>query len=213
MTSRDGSAKSWWQMVNLKVDKDSMAGAKIMLAAVGRSADPIIYRAINKSMAKGQTRAVSKISRVVNLTATRIRKDFKQHKAFSGRLSGTLLAEGKPVGFMSFSGTKELKTGGVSVKIRKDRPRFRMVHAFIARGRGGKHQVFEREDWYGRPWKPGYPYAKMPKSYRLGLDRLSAIAIEDYYKDNRIYNDVQLYCSQVLEEETLRQIEFELTKI
>lgn len=200
-------------MVNLKVDKDQLTGAKLMLAAVGRSVDPIIYRAINKTIDKGQTKAVGRIYQVVNLTKTRIRKDFKKYKAYSRRLKGSLIAEGKPVGFMSFQGTKKLARGGVSVKIRRDKPRFKMSHAFIAVGRGGKEQVFEREDWYGRPFRPGYPYAKMPKSYRLGLDRLSAIAIEDYYKDNRIYNDVQLYCSQTLSEETLKQIDFELSKI
>ena len=58
-------------MVNLKVDTDSIAGAKAMLALVGRSVDPIIYRSINKSIDNTQTKAVDKIYAVLNLTKTR----------------------------------------------------------------------------------------------------------------------------------------------
>ena len=200
-------------MVSHKIDKDQLREVQMILASVGKSVDPIIYRSINKTIDRGQTKAISSIYKIVNLTKTRIRKDFKKYKAFSKRLSGKLLAEGKPVGFMSFSGTKELARGGVSVKIRRDKPRFKMSHAFIGKGVGGQEQVFEREDWWGRPFRPGYPYANMPKSHRMPLDRLSAIAIEDYFADDRMYKPVQEFCSQFLSDETLRQIEFELSKL
>lgn len=78
-------------MVNLKVDKDTLAGAKLMLAAVGRSVDPIIYRAINKSIDNSQTKAVDEIYDVLFLTKTRIRKDFSKLKAYSKKLSGSCL--------------------------------------------------------------------------------------------------------------------------
>jgi hypothetical protein len=200
-------------MVNLEVDQGQLAGAKLMLAAVGKSADPIIYRSINKTIDNTQTKAVSLIYNVLNLTKTRIRKDFKKVRAYRSRLSGQLLAEGLPVGFMSFSGTRELKAGkGVSVKLKRTGSRKYFRHAFIAEAKGTKH-VFERESWGKARWKPGYPYAKMPKSYRFGLDRLSGVSIEDYYKDDRIYKTVLFFGGDRLVINMESQIDFELSKI
>ena len=200
-------------MVNLKIDQGQLNSAKLMLAAVGKSADPIIYRSINKSIDNTQVKAVDLIYKVLNLTKTRIKKDFTKYKAYSKKLSGQLLAAGLPVGFMSFSGTNQLKSGGVSYKIKRIGTRQKMKHAFIARGRGGKEQVFEREKWKGRPWIRGYPYWKMPDDYRLGLDRLAAVAIEDYYKDPRIFDPVQLYAAFRLQVNMESQIDFELSKL
>lgn len=200
-------------MVNLKVDKDTLAGAKLMLAAVGKSIDPIIYRAINKSIDNSQTKAVDEIYDVLFLTKTRIRKDFRKLKAYSKKLSGQLLAEGKPIGFMAFKPTQLKKGKGVSVKFKRKGQREVFRHAFVAVGKGGIESVFEREEWGQAPWRPSYPYAKLPREHRFPLDRLHAAAIEDYYKDPRIYNAVQLFAAIRLEHHTLDQAELELSKI
>lgn len=185
-----------------------------MLAAVGRTTDRIVYRSINRAEDNSQTRAVDLIWNVLNLTKTRIRQDFRKIRAYAGRLSGQLVAEGGPVGFMSFSGTRELVRGGVSYRLKRTGgSRGRLSHAFIERGRGGQEQVFEREEWHGRTWRPNYPYAKMPRDYRLPLDRVAAVAIEDYFKDNRIYTPVHLYSMDRLEHHMLDQAEYELSRI
>jgi hypothetical protein len=200
-------------MVNLKVDKDSLIGAQLMLAAVGKSIDPIIYRAINKSIDNSQTKAVDEIGNVLNLTKFRIRQDFKKLKAYSNKLSGQLIAEGGPIGFMAFKPTQLKKGKGVSVKFKKKGAREVFRHAFVATGRGGVESVFEREEWGQAPWRPSYPYAKLPREHRFPLDRLHAASIEDYYKDPRIYNLVQFFAAVRLEHHTLDQAEFELGKI
>jgi hypothetical protein len=202
-------------MMNVRIDQDQLAGAKLMLGAVGRSVNPIIYRAINRTEDNAQVRAVDLIYEILNLTKTRIRQDFRKVRASLNRLSGQLNAEGLPVGFMSFAGTRELARGrGVSVRIKRlggRREYFR--HAFIAPGRGGNEQVFEREEWYGRTYRPGYPYWKMPRDYRFGLDRLSAVAIEDYYKDQRIYQPVLNYAGDRLVININSQIDYEFSRI
>jgi hypothetical protein len=173
----------------------------------------VIYRAINKSIDNTQTRAVDKIAAVVNLTKTRIRKDFRKIKAFSKKLSGQLLAEGKPVGFMAFK-PSALKKGGISIKLKRTGSREYFKHAFIEPGKGGALQVFERKKWGKAPYRPNYPYAKMPKiPHRFPLERKHAAALEDYYKDPRIYDPVQLYAAIRLQHHTLDQANFELSKI
>ena len=114
---------------------------------------------------------------------------------------------------MSFSGTRELKGGkGVSVKLKRKGSREYFRHAFIADAKGTTN-VFEREEWGHARWIPGYPYWKLPKQYRFGLDRLSGVAIEDYYKDDRIYQKVLNYGGERLVINVNSQIDFELSKI
>ena len=199
-------------MVNLKVDTDSIAGAKAMLALVGRSVDPIIYRSINKSIDNTQTKAVDKIYAVLNLTKTRIRKDFSKIKAFSKKLSGQLLATGLPVGFAAFNPTELKKGKGISIKFKRTGSREYFKHSFIRPYRGVNH-VFEREEWGSAPWRPNFPYGILARRYRYPLDRMYTAAIEDYYKDPRIYDPVQQFAADRLEYHVLDQADYELSKI
>ena len=199
-------------MVNLKVDRDSLAGAQAMLALVGRSVDPIIYRAINKSIDNTQTKAVDKIYGVLNLTKTRIRKDFSKMKAYSKKLSGQLLATGLPVGFAAFKPTELKKGKGISIKLKRTGSREYFKHAFIRTYRGAPH-VFEREEWGSAPWRPDFPYGILAKRYKYPLDRLHTAAIEDYYKDPRIYDPVQRFAADRLEYWVEEGADWELSKI
>lgn len=114
---------------------------------------------------------------------------------------------------MAFKPTQLKKGKGVSVKFKRKGSREIFKHAFIGVGRGGIESVFERRKWGQAPWYPHLEYAHLEDRYRYPLDRLHAAAIEDYYKDPRIYNAVQLFAAIRLEHHTIDQAEFELSKI
>ena len=208
-------------MINIKIDHESLASAKTVINAVGKSADPIIYRGINKTIDNTQTKGVDLTYQALNLTKTRIRKDFKKLKAFTGNLRGSLVAEGLPVGFSSFTGTKELKAGGVRVKIERNSPATDFRHAFMAPGRGSYNpdddtvrlHVFERERRGWSPFIPGYPYWNMPHRYRYPLDRLAGPKVEDYYGHDKIQIPVEQYANFRMVVNMENQIDFELSKI
>jgi hypothetical protein len=122
------------------------------------------------------------------------------------------LAKGKPIGLISFSGTKQLKSGFVSFKVHRKEPTTKLRHAFIARATGNDH-VFERLDWGKRPFRPGFPYAVLPHKYRFPLERLTGPRIEDDYSQKLIIDPVSIMAANRLTKNVDSQIDFEWSKL
>jgi hypothetical protein len=108
-------------------------------------------RAINKGLITLRSITTKNLSRILAVRQSSIRATFKIIKARFERLEGSLLAAGpKALPLYEFSPspkTPEAKRPriGVSVRIRKDRPRIRVAGSFIARSAfSGKPSVFER---------------------------------------------------------------------
>jgi hypothetical protein len=169
-------------------------------------------RAINKTLMGTRTDAVGEIYKSLNLTKTRIRKDFSLHKASSTLVRGSVLAKGKPVGLISFTGTKQLKSGFVSFKVHRGKKFQKLRHAFIARAKGTDN-VFERINWGKRPFRPGFPYAVLPHKYRFPLERKTGPRIEDDYSQKLIIDPVSIMAANRLTKNIDSQIDFEWSKL
>jgi hypothetical protein len=124
------------------------------------------------------------------------------------------VAKGKPVGLASFSGTKELKRGGVSVKVHRTKPRNVLRHAFMARGKGSTTEhVFERKYYGKKPFRPGFPYAMLPDKYRFPLERLTGPRIEDEYAKPGVLDPTMGYANFKLGENINSQLDYEFSKL
>jgi len=200
--------------MQIKFNQLDLARVKATMAGVGKSAVPVMYRAINKTLGVTQTFAVKRIYTTLNLTQTRIRKDFSQNKALSVRVAGSLNAKGKPVGLASFIGTKELKRGGVSVKVHRAKPRTTLRHAFMAIGKTGSGlHVWERQHYGKQPFRPGFPYATLPDKYRYPLERLTGPRIEDEYAKPKVLDPTIQYANYSLGTNLESQLDYELSKL
>jgi hypothetical protein len=206
-------------MVKVDIDRGDLTRLKATMAAIGKSANPVMARAINKTLMGTRTDAVGEIYKSLNLTKTRIRKDFSLHKASSTLVRGSVLAKGEPIGLASFSGTKQLKSGYVSFKVHRKEPTTKLRHAFMAPGRGGSLaygtdlHVWERLDWGKRPFRPGFPYAGLPHKYRFPLERLTGPRIEDDYSQKLIIDPVSIMAANRLTKNVDSQIDYEWSKL
>ena len=104
--------------MNINVDRAKIEEIGTMLNGIKGSVPQVLSRSINKTLVNVRTDAVKRIGTKINLKAARIRSDFRQIKATVKVIKGSVIAKGNPVGLASFLGTKELKSGGVSVKYR-----------------------------------------------------------------------------------------------
>lgn len=199
-------------MVKVDIDRGDLTRLKATMAAIGKSAKPVMARAINKTLTGTRTDAVGEIYKSLNLTKTRIRKDFSLHKASSVVVRGSVLAKGKPVGLISFTGTKQLKSGLVSFKVHRREKHTKLRHAFIAQAGGNKH-VFERVNWGKRPFRPGFPYAVLPHKYRFPLERKTGPRIEDDYSQKIIIDPVAIMAGNRLTKNVDSQIDYEWSKL
>lgn len=201
--------------INMKFNQADLLKVKAIMAGVGKSANPVMYRGINKTLGVTQTFAVKRIYTVLNLTQTRIRKDFRQNKASNVNIGGSLVAKGNPVGLASFSGTKELARGGVSVRVHRSGSRVKLKHAFMAKGKGQTttQHVFERQNYGQKAYRPGFPYAALPDKYRFPLERLTGPRIEDEYGKTKNLNPTVEFANQELTKQLDSQLDYELSKL
>ncbi|HEB83733.1 MAG TPA: hypothetical protein ENI92_01895 [Bacteroidetes bacterium] len=146
--------------------------------------------AVNKTLTGVRTDATDEVYQRLNLTKTRIRRDMTVSRATYANPAGRLVARGKPVGLISFSGTRQIKKG-VSVLVRRGGKRTVLKHAFIATAKNAKN-VFWRE-WTGprQPVRPTFRYARLPKIYRHPIHRLTGPRIEDILADLEVLGNVQ----------------------
>jgi hypothetical protein len=194
--------------MNIKLNQEDIEEMGRVLSEIKNGVPRVLTTAINKTIINTQTEAVKKIGAKINLSAKRIKKDFKQFKANYQKLNGALEAVGGPVGLISFTGTKELARGGVSVKIYKDGSRSKISYAFIAKGKGEpkdpdnpKLHVWARKHFKGRPYDPKINYAALRRvlgdePYALPLKRLTGPRIEDVYDKPEIFNPVFDYAQE-----------------
>ena len=198
--------------IKIEMDRADLLRLKATMAAIGKSSKPVMARAINKTLGVTQTFAVGKVAEDLNLTKTRIKKDFKQFKANYSAVKGSLSAKGDPVGLMSFSGTKELKSGLVSVKVSRKKSPTKLRHAFIAKAKGNDH-VFERVTYGKKPYQPWRNYAFLPDRYRFPLERKTGPRVEDYYAAARAIKPTIIFAGEKIKQNISSQIDYEWSKL
>jgi|GEM_PF-5669444 len=99
----------------------------------------VVTRALNRTGEAARTVAVREISRTYNITAAKTRERISVSKAFAaGRLAVTVEVRsrfGKRATNLITFGARQLARGGVSVKIRRDKPPLRGRAWFIVTNR------------------------------------------------------------------------------
>jgi len=193
---------------SVKIDKTSLAELNTALSGIKNGTTAVTVRALNKTLTGARTEAVAAIYAKLNLTKTRIRQDFTLYKANYSKPSGKIEARGKPVGLISFSGTRAVKKG-VSVLVRRDGKRTILKHAFIRTIKNAEN-VWWRE-WSGarQPVDPDVRYGRLPKRYRMPIERLTGPRIEDI-----LAKDTTL--TEVLDRSSIRyrdNLDYELNRL
>jgi hypothetical protein len=175
--------------MNIKVDQGDIEEIGRMLKGIRSSVPQVLSVGINNTLKNVRADSVKRLGVKINLKAARIRKDFTMNKANVNKLQGSVVAKGDPVGLASFIGTKELKSGGVSIKVYKDGKREKLKHAFMAKRHATNH-VFERREYGHAKYRPDFPYAALPHKYRYPLERKTGPRIEDTYTRPEIIDPV-----------------------
>lgn len=195
-----------------EINKADLLAVKAMFAGVRGASKRIIFRSINKTLTNTKTFAAKEIGKDLNLTQKRIKQDFRENKANTVKQYGSVEATGKPVGLISFGGTRQLKAG-VKVKIHKSKTATTLKHAFITTANNARN-VFWRQ-WEGTRQKlrPGFPYARLPRQYRYPLERLTGPRVEDEYSKDKVINPVMKNAGERFVVNMDSQVSLELSKL
>ena len=211
-------------MIRVEPNKADIARVRATLGLIKKNTEPVIYRAINKSIGINRTFSINQAYEYLNLTKTYIRGKYKakggkwlELKAGPGRLYGQYWNKGKPIGLINFIGTKELKNGKVSVKVLRQGRREYLNHAFIEtvgrtpnvwqrkrRARGGRVASRTNEQYA----------AIMPhlaKKYRLPIERLEGPRLQDIFAGS-VLRDLERHAAETFQRKLDEQLVYELKR-
>ncbi len=194
------------------INQSDLLAVKTMFAGVKGAQKRIVTRSINKTITNTRVFAVKEIGKDLNLTATRIRKDFKENKASITKPSGSLNATGKPVGLISFRGTRPVKAG-VKVRVHKSKAATTLKHAFITTANNAKNVFWRQYKGARAKIRPGFPYAKLPHKYRYPLERRTGPRVEDEYSKDKVFNPVMKNAGNRFVVNMDSQVKYELSKL
>lgn len=211
-------------MIKVEPNQVDIKRYRATLGAIKKNTEPVVYRAINKSIGINRTFSIDKAYAYLNLTKTYIRTKYKaksgkwlELKAGPGRLYGQYWHTGKPIGLINFIGTRELKNGFVSVKVLRQGKRRQLRHAFIKSIKGVPN-VWQRKPSArgGRtPTRTRQQYAAiMPylaEKYRLPIERVEGPRLQDIFSGS-VLSEVEKHAVETFQRKLDEQLVYELNR-
>jgi hypothetical protein len=203
--------------IKIEMNPDDLARVRLLLNEV--DAAGCMRRAINKTLDGVRTDATRAVYLDLNLTQTRIRKNFTVFKASGDDLGGVFRSKGRDINFASFQGTR-VTTRGLSVKIKRAGTRTIFRHAFIwtRMTKSGElaSTAFERDYGGARtrsspllPWKR---FDADRKIYRHDLITLTGPRIEDILAKPAVLGPLEKSGGERLTDNVNHELEYILSK-
>jgi hypothetical protein len=185
-----------------------------MLKGIEGGADKAIARALNKTAHAVESDAAKKITEKLNVTQGTVKKDFKLCRATYTKLTAAVRSKGKPVALGKTLRVRQIQRG-VSVMVKRDKPRKVIRHAFI--GKIGSHKgVFQRTYTQKSDYKPVYPirdkkfYGHLPRKYRLPAKELFGPRVPDIFSNQDVMGPILQSAGERLEKNMGHEAEFVL---
>ena len=201
----------------VKVDAEKLAEAKRALSEIKNGIETALMRSINRALSTANTEAARGIAAEVNLTQKVIKQNFSLTQAAISRLTGKFRSSGRPVPLINY-GARQTNTG-VSVQVKKARPRKVLPYTFLATMGSGHQGVFQRKRHRGEG-KPIGNTAKLfmnfpanwPKQYRLPIEEMFGPRVEDILSNDPVLNPVLDEAGKTINERLEHETEYILEK-
>lgn len=204
-------------MATVSIDENALNEAKRALSEIKNGVETALMRSINRALSSANTEAARGIAAEVNLTQKRIKENFSLNQAALNKLNGKFRSKGRPVPIVEYS-ARQTKTG-VSVQVRKDRPRKVLPLTFLATMGSGHQGVYQRKHKRGTGKPIGntakfmlnYP-ARWPKQYRLPIEEMFGPRVEDILSNTPVMDKVLDEAGKTLNERLEHETEYILEK-
>lgn len=160
-------------------------------------------RAINRTAITARNEAAKEIRKTLNVKASKIKGRLKLIKANANKLEGAVQSHYKPLRVSDFNGMRQTRKG-VTVRLRKDKPRKLFKGAFIATMRSGHRGAFIRVPPGSRRTR-GRPATSSPN---LPIKELLGPNDQTIFGEH--LDDLVRLSDKVLQERLQREIEWAL---
>lgn len=218
------------QAFNIKINEDDLRKVKQTFAEMEKIGVRVMVRALNKTLSGVKTDSSAAIREVVTAKKAAVDETFKISRATDANLSARIASTGKPVALVNFS-TRETQKG-VSVQVRKDRPRKVIPDTFKAKMKSGHEGVFWRE-WHGQKTAKtkhsqsiamaGYiwserqncyiPAAWLKKEYRFEIKERFGPRVPDIMGNEPVMKDILAKAGDRLHNNLQHETDYEFDKL
>lgn len=215
---------------SIELNPQDVARVRRLLAGVKDAAQTVLVRSLNKTLSGVKTDASAEIRAVVTAKKSAVDATFKSQKATATRLTAVFESTGRPIPLIDFGARQTQR--GVSVQVRRDRPRSVIASAFVATMKSGHKGVFWRK-WHQRGGKLGktdaaiarsgyvfnrkrgryFPIANLPKAYRLPIEQRFGPRIPDILSNEEVMAPVLAKADDRLTTNLEHELSYELSKL
>lgn len=204
--------------MSLKVDTSGLNEVRVALLGIKNGFPKVASRAINKTETGLRTIAVREISKQLNLTKTRIRKDFEMRRATYRNLKGAVVAVGYPINLVSYIGTTQTAKG-VSARIWVNGKRVLYKHGFLGKMKRKDGTTYKAAFW--RKWnkfrtqrRPGpIPEGIHKEDYTNPIHPLVGPTIEYVYEKPAVMGTVMRGTDRLMTKKLDHELEYFMSKL
>lgn len=199
-------------MMTIQINQDDIAKVKRMMDGVKDGAARVMMRSINKTLTGVKTDASTEVRAVITAKKSAVDATFKTTSATLTQMSGRFESTQKAMPLIDFSTSQTQK--GVSVQVRKDRPRKVIPGAFQQTMKSGHKGVFWREYKGEKPAvKKKIAYGALPKRYRLPIKQLYGPRVPEILGNDAVMAPVLVKAGDRLKTNIEHELNYELSKL
>lgn len=160
-------------------------------------------RAINRTAVTTRKHASQRIRETLNVKASKVKDRLNIVRANSSHLTGAVQSKRKPLRVSDFNGVRQTHKG-VTVRMRKDKPRKLFKGAFMATMKSGHRGAYIRKPG-GTRYSRGRPYTSSPN-----LPILELLGPNDQTIFGENLDDLVRLSDDLLQERLQREIDWAL---
>jgi hypothetical protein len=196
---------------SIKIDESDLKNVRDMLSDMKDIGIKVTVRALNKTLTGVRTDASSAIRAEITASKQAVDGTFKIEKATSTRVQAAIASTGKPLPLTEYS-TRQTKRG-VSVQVKRSRPRKVIPGAFVAAMKSKHEGAFWRE-WHGQKQakRADLRYGKLPRKFRLPIKQLYGPRVPDIMSNDPVMKLILGKAGDRLHNNLAHETEFELSK-
>ena len=200
--------------MQVNINPEDIARVHLFLDDI--KADVVMRRAINETLTGVKTDAARVVYEDLNLTQTRIKKNFYTRNATGSDITGLFRSKGDPVNLASFTGSR-MTTRGLSVKVKRSGTRATLKHGFLwtRTTKAGE----EASTAFQRAWKgprtsasTALPWKLMNQKYRRPVETLTGPRIEDILGKPDVIQYLQAAAGERLSKNINDQLEYIMSR-
>ncbi len=165
-------------MLKLTVDVVRSQDPTLFAGLVSKEIVLATVSAINKTLKNTQVEASKQIRRELNLPAAQVKDRLDIHRANLSRQAGHIRVSRRSVPVMAFGARKTSR--GISVRIKKTKPRTFFRHAFKATMPSGHTGIFERAP----NWRMRYPRRGGGRKHGLPIEELFSTTVLESFQNH-----------------------------